>query len=95
MPNDNYAYELIISGWANTAASRDKYVHLNVTTSKITSRIYITSQNTKTNSSRSNAHRTTIVPIAANGILNIVVVSDEAGNFGLELKGYRRIGTNT
>ena len=96
IPNDNYVYELLLSGWMNTGNTSGNWSQMKISSGSFTDGgLSITAQNTR--SSSINARRQCVVfPLAVNGELTIYTygASGKNGTFTLNLHGYRRIGTN-
>lgn len=93
LPNDGYAYEVIISGLVATGTTSGNYVLLSIASDIITNGMFVCSARTRT-SSLVDSHGTVIIPVGTDR--NIIVVAGSAfvGTYSIYLRGYRRVGTN-
>lgn len=96
IPQDNYMYELLLSGWMNTGNVSGNWSQMRILSGDFSNgELHITAQNTRASSI--NARRQCIVfPLSSSGELTIYTygASGKSGSFTLNLHGYRRIGIN-
>lgn len=96
IPNDNYAYEIMISAWAATGTTAGDYAIMDISSSFITDYAPMTASVTKTNNVKNDCWRSVVFPIGSDGILNIQnrATSGKSAACAIFIGGYRRIGTN-
>lgn len=94
LPDDNYSYEVILSGSINTGSSSADILHLTVSSDIITGGVFICGARTRTASSFS-ASGNTILPVGTERKVYVKYGSGYTGTYNLYIRGYRRIGTNS
>ena len=93
VPNDGYAYEVLLMGAAVTGTTSGDYVSLNVSSDRLTVSSRICTVRTRTNANNTTGG-SIILPLTNSR--NIYIDRDPSwvGTASLYFRGYRRIGTN-
>lgn len=94
LPNDNYNYEVIVAGLVYTGTTSGNAARLTLYTDIITTSTYICGCNTRTASTQ-RAYGSMIMPVGSERTLTVGTYDSNTGTFHLNLRGYRRIGTNS
>ena len=94
LPDDNYKYEVLLTGTIITGTASGNSSILSVRTDAINTIVYLCQAQTRaTDSVR--AAGTTILPVGTGRTVKVYYSSGNTGTFSLVARGYRRIGTNT
>lgn len=93
LPNDNYNYEILIEAYATSDTTPGHSATISAFSDIITNNVYIT-QATAVSSTKNTTIGSVIIPIGSARKITFRGYAANAGNFGANILGYRRIGTN-
>ena len=94
LPNDNYAYEVLLMGAVGTGTTSGNQTRIILQSSIITDSYYMVSAQTRSTSSVT-AYGCCVLPIGSDKELKVMGYASNTGAISLYLRGYRRIGTNS
>ena len=93
LPEDNYKYEVLLTGLVVTGTTSGNLSILSVRTDAINTIVYLCEAQTRAASSV-RAAGTAILPVGTGRTVKVYYTSGNSGTFSLTVRGYRRIGTN-
>ena len=94
LPDDDYSYEVMLSGSITTGTGSSDYLHLTVSSDIITSGVFICGARTRTTYSVAGSGNA-ILPVGGERKIYINYNSGYTGTYNLYVKAYRRLGSNT
>lgn len=94
LPEDNYIYEIMLRGWANTSATTGATHNLSIKTDILKNQAYLCGSKAYTNTAGTDVGTITI-PIGTARTLTLQPYPANTGTYGLAIIAYRRIGTNS
>lgn len=96
LPNDNYTYEVLVTGLATSAATAGRFMTIQIKSDVQTSNVYVCSARSLSSIQNQTAGAVLIRVGPARTITQYSSTATAAnGTYSLYLKGYRRVGTNT
>ena len=95
IPNDNYQYEVIVSGWCATGTTSGNWCGVILSSTSLISNMTMNYANTRT-ANKTDSWKVSVIPLSADGILRVYnnATSGVKAATELYLCGYRRIGLN-
>lgn len=93
LPDDNYNYEVFLSGAVSTGTTSGNTSTLQVSSDIFAYVMYVCQAQTRAASSV-RAAGNIIIPVGTDRTVSVYYVSSNTGTFSLTARGYRRIGTN-
>lgn len=94
VPNDGHEYEVVISVWGTTGSTNGNGIEVQVRSDKLTDWINVCRATTRT-SSTATCSGNIILPLTTSRKIYVRRGTGWNGTFTAQLKGYRRIGSNT
>ena len=94
LPDDNYKYEVILTGYGFTGTTAGNQQRINVQTDLMTSDVYMWYVITRANAMVIGSGTATLV-VGSGKTIQVKGYEANTGTYNLYLRGYRRIGTNS